>query len=56
MGKGKTSGMISLIGKTSKKMKPLGHHVISQESYKPKGKTMQQVVNELTRSNKNGKS
>lgn len=56
MGKGKTSGMISLIGKTSKKMKSLGHHVISQESYKPKGKTMQQLVKELTRSNNNDKS
>jgi hypothetical protein len=56
MGKGKTSGMISLVGKTKPKMKSLGHNLIASKSYKPTGKTMQQIVNELTRANKNAKS
>lgn len=49
MGKGKTSGMVSLTGKTTRKMKSLGHHVISQETYKPKGKSIEQLVKQLTK-------
>lgn len=52
MGKGKTSGMISLLGKTNPKLKPLGHNLIAAKSYKPTGKTMQQLVDELTGKNK----
>lgn len=53
MGKGKTSGMVSLVGKTTPKMKPLGHHIIgSQRGLKPAGKTMQQLVKELQQGKK----
>lgn len=56
MGKGKTSGMVSLCGKTRPKLKPLGQNLIAANSYKPTGKTMQQLVNELIDKNKGDKS
>ena len=53
MGKGKTSGMISLVGKTTRKMKPLGHHIIgNQRGLQHTGKTMKELVKELQQANK----